>query len=59
LINTDDKDDIFSLIEVHHGEALPEWKIAADQPAMRSSSGPVDQSSRASKREERRKAKGK
>jgi hypothetical protein len=59
LINTDDKDDVFSLIEVHRGDALPEWKIAAAQPAIRPATGPVDQPTRASKREERRKAKGK
>lgn len=59
LINSDDKDDIFSLIEVQRGDALPEWKIAADQPSVRPAAGTSDPSSRASKREERRKAKGK
>jgi hypothetical protein len=32
LINMDAKDDVFSLVEVHRGDALPEWKNAATQP---------------------------
>ena len=59
LLNTDDKDDIFSLVEVHRGEALPEWNLAADQPAIRQSPAGGDQPARAAKREERRKAKDK
>jgi hypothetical protein len=59
LINTDDQDDIFSLIEVQRGEALPEWKTAADQPHLGPVAAATDQPSRAAKREERRKAKGK
>lgn len=59
LINTDDKDDIFSLLEVHRGAALPEWKVAAGQPVVRPTSGAAGQPTRASKRDERRKAKGK
>ena len=59
LINTDDKDDVFSLIEIHRGDALPEWKSAANQPAISPGTGTTDQPTRASKREERRKAKGK
>ena len=59
LINSDDKDDIFSLIEVQRGEPLPDWKTAANQPSVRPGTGTTDQSSRAAKREERRKAKGK
>lgn len=56
LLNTDGQDDIFSLIELHRGETLPEWRLAADQPASRAAAEP---SARASKREERRKAKEK
>lgn len=59
LINADDKDDLFSLVEVHRGEALPEWQLAAEQPKVRQAAGTGDQPSRATKREERRKAKGK
>ncbi len=59
LINADEKDDIFGLIEVHRGDAPPEWKSAADQPAIRQAEVSADQPSRAAKREERRKAKGK
>ena len=59
LVNTDDQDDIFSLIEVQRGEALPEWNTAADQPHLGPVAAATDQPSRAAKREERRKAKGK
>jgi hypothetical protein len=59
LINTDAHDEIFSLIEVRRGAALPEWKLAANQPAIRPVVGAAEPSTRASKREERRKAKGK
>jgi hypothetical protein len=59
LVNADEKDDLFSLIEIHRGDALPEWKSAANQPAVRPAAGAADQPTRASKREERRKAKGK
>ncbi len=59
LINTDDRDDVFSLVEVHRGEALPEWKFAADQPSIAKANAAGDQPTRAAKREERRKAKGK
>lgn len=59
LINTDDRDDLFSLIEVRRGDALPEWKTAANQPSVRPAAAASDQATRASKREERRKAKGK
>ena len=57
LINTDDQDDIFSPIEVHCGDTLPEWTTAALQPAVRPIAGAADQPTRASKREARRKAK--
>jgi hypothetical protein len=57
LINTADKDDIFSLIEVPRGDTLPGWKTAAHQPAVRPIAGAADHPTRASKREERRKAK--
>lgn len=59
LINADDRDDIFSLVEIHRGDALPEWKLAAEQPVVRSSGGSAEQPARASKRDERRKAKAK
>lgn len=59
LINADEKDDIFSLIEIHRGDALPEWKLAAEQPLARPATGSPDQTTRASKRDERRKAKAK
>ena len=59
LINTDDRDDVFSLIEIQRGDALPEWKISAHQPAVRPKPASPDEPTRASKREERRKAKGK
>lgn len=51
LVNTDDKDDVFSLIEVVRGDRAPQWMPAASQPAGRQIPS--------SKREERRRAKGK
>lgn len=59
LVNTDAQDDIFSLVEIHRGDALPEWKSAAAQPPASPASSSADQAARGAKREERRKAKGK
>jgi hypothetical protein len=50
LINTDGLDDVFSLIEVHRGEALPEWESAATQPVL---VGPGYQPGERPKRERR------
>jgi hypothetical protein len=33
LVNTDEKDDVFSIIEVHRGEGVPQWMPAGNQPA--------------------------
>ena len=59
LINADEKDDVFSVIEIHRGDALPEWKLAAEQSMVRPATGSADQPTRGSKRDERRKAKTK
>ena len=51
LVNTDDKDDVFGIIEVVRGDQVPQWMPAANQPP--------GQQARSTKREERRRAKGK
>ncbi|MCL4401804.1 MAG: beta-galactosidase [Acidobacteria bacterium] len=51
LVNTDDKDDVFSIIEVVRGDQVPQWMPAGNQPAR--------QQTPSTKREERRRAKGK
>ena len=54
LVNADEKDDVFSIVEIHRGKGIPQWMPAGSQPANQ-----PNQQSRASKREERPKAKGK
>ena len=52
LVNTDDKDDIFSIIEVHRGVSERELMYTGNTPA-------TDRKTEPTKREERRKKKGK
>lgn len=51
LVNTDAKDDVFSLVEVVRGDQIPQWMPTANQPSGRQPPS--------TRREERRRAKGK
>ena len=59
LVNTDEKDDAFGIIEVHRGDNVPQWMPAGDRPANQGSPDSAGRQSRSSTRDERRKAKGK
>ena len=52
MVNTDDKDDIFSIMEVHRGDSEGELMYTGNTTATERKTGPT-------KREERREQKGK